>query len=190
MMRNIFKYGMLVGVFGFCSMAWADGLVFRPDLEKSNIHVDVKATIGSFVGEVTQYQASFESDDQNITALTGSLSFDFKDLETGEEKRNQHMWEWMGYESYPQGRFVLSKILESTEGTFAVGRIEAVGVTREVQFPITITRTENELSVDGELEVNYQDFNLDLIRMAFVIKVNPVFTMKFHLEGPLLASEK
>ncbi len=185
MTKKVLSCTCVLAALAIGTPAFSELVEFQPDHEKSRIDVDVEATVGSFVGRIKEYQAAFQGDLETLADFKGELSFDFKDLETGKEKRNEDMREWMGYESHPRGRFVLKEVVRSASGTLAVGTLEAVGVQRPVEIPVTLERNGDQLSMDGRLTVNYQDFGLDLIRMALVLTVNPEFDVIFHFEGPL-----
>ncbi|NNL85540.1 MAG: YceI family protein [Myxococcales bacterium] len=188
------RLGWQVGIalallHGFGSSAVAVEVVrFRPETATSKIDVDVSATVGSFVGQVEVFQAEFWIPRGETGPASGTLSFDFRDLETHEKRRNEHMLRWLDYETNPKAIFTLEELAREAEQWIAVGFLEAAGVKRPVRVPVDISFEEERVAVDGRLTVDHRDWGLEMIRLLFVLTVEPEFDIIFHLEGPIESS--
>jgi polyisoprenoid-binding protein YceI len=169
--------------------AVAEAVHFRPEPTTSKIDVDVSATVGSFVGEVQTFEADFRIPRDETGPASGTLSFDFRDLETHEKKRNEHMLRWLDYRANPKATFTLDELARETEQWIAIGSLEAAGVRRPVRIPVDISFGEERAEVDGRLTVDHRDWGLEIIRLLFVLTVEPEFDIIFHLEGPIEPSD-
>ena len=50
-------------------------------------------------------------------------------------------------------------------------------------FTYTVKQEEDWVTVDGVVPMNYQAFNLPLIRAMAVMTVNPELKVRFHIVG-------
>jgi polyisoprenoid-binding protein YceI len=153
------------------------------DLAQSHVDVAVKASVDSFVAHLTQYEPSvIMADDGSVTSAR--LAFHFRDVVTGKASRDKAMHEWQHTDSFPDGTFVLSSLQPAADtGYTAFGRLTLHGVTRDIQFPISLSRDGTRLAIDGDAAVDTRDFDLPIIRMFGVLKVNPLVRVRFHLQG-------
>jgi len=165
----------------------AQALQFKPNLEQSSIQVDVKATVDSFVGELTAYDLQLSVDASSGMVESCTFEFDFSALDTGKKKRNEQMLEWLEYPKHPKGLFQLVRLEETADGQRALGTLTLHGVSKEITFPVTIQRDGEQLLIDGRAHLNYHDFGLETIRMMLLVTVNPEFDVILHLEGDLVA---
>lgn len=163
----------------------AEEVVFRPDPASSEIEVDVKATVGSFVGTVERFESEFTFEREEGSPGSGSLRFDFVDLETHEEKRNAHMMRWLDYPKHPSCTFTLETLSGTGAQRRAIGSLEAAGVKRPIEIPVLVSFEGDRAVVEGKTKVDYRDWGLKVIRMMLVLTVDPEFEIRFRLEGPV-----
>ncbi|MEX2044891.1 MAG: YceI family protein [Opitutus sp.] len=158
------------------------------DRAHSRIDVDVKATGDSFTAHLTNYEATIALGDDN--RITGArLTFHFRDLDTDKDKRDKAMHTWQNTDAFPDGEFTLTSLEPAAGGGFtALGRLTFHGVTRELQFPVSVQRSEAVYAVDGDAPLDTRDFGLPIIRMLGLLKVNPVVHVRFHLQGGATAT--
>ena len=153
------------------------------DFAQSRVDVAVKATVDSFVAHLTQYEPSVMLADDGKVA-SARVTFHFRDVVTGKTSRDKAMHEWQHTDSFPDGSFVLSSLQPTAnDGYMAFGRLTVHGVTRDIQFPISLSRDGTRLAIDGDAAVDTRDFGLPIIRMFRVLKVNPLVHVRFHVEG-------
>jgi polyisoprenoid-binding protein YceI len=153
------------------------------DPAQSRIEVAVKATVDSFVGRLVAYEPEIVvADDGTITRAR--LAFHFRDVQTGKERRDEAMHKWQQTETHPDGLFVLSSLGSGTTATaMARGRLSLHGVTRDLEFPVSINRDGSRYAIDGDVPVDTREFGLPAVRMLALLKVNPVVHVRFHLQG-------
>jgi polyisoprenoid-binding protein YceI len=152
------------------------------DPAHSKIEVVVKATLDSFVGQLTRYDAQIGLD-ENEHVKTARISFRFRDVETGKRGRDDEMHAWQQTDVHPDGVFILTS-LESSEGVFtAIGRLTFHGMTRELRFPVSINREAGRYAIAGEAVVDTREFGLPVFRKFGVLKVDPHVRVRFHLQG-------
>lgn len=153
----------------------------------STIEVAVKATMDSFTGRLAAYDLRMRADPATGAITATSLGFRFADLQTGNPKRDAAMLAWIGA-AHPDGRFELTR-LEAGAGARlqAHGNLTLHGVTRPIEFPVAVTTDRSVYALDGEVTVDHRQFDIPIIRLMLVLKVNPLVQVRFHLQGALAA---
>lgn len=166
------------------AMAGAQAASLKVDKDKSWVKVDAKATGHSFSGNLEKYEASVTGDDATLVPRSAVLKWDFKDLKTGDPKRDTEMLKWLEHTKSPQGEFAMTKTWQDKEGkTHAQGVLKIHGVSKTVSFPVSAKRDGTRVSVDGNAWLDYQDFSLPVVRALVVMTVDPKLNVRFHLEG-------
>ena len=153
------------------------------DFAQSRVEIAVKATVDSFVGRLTAYEAAITfADDGRVAAAR--LAFRFRDIETGKAGRDKAMHAWQQTDRFPDGLFVLTS-LEPGDGPAATafGRLTLHGITREIRFPVSIHRDGQRYAIDGDATIDTREFALPGIRMLGLLKVDPLVHVRFHLQG-------
>jgi len=152
------------------------------DKAKTFVDVDVKSTVDSFTGHLDAYDAKVTVDDSGkIKGAT--FAFKFTDLKTGKPDRDAHMIAWLGGGA-PEGRFELGNLALTPDGQGQVsGRLTFHGVTERVEFPINVTMADGAYTVTGETTIDYRTWNLKVIRIALMLKVDPEVKVRFKLTG-------
>ena len=171
-------------------IGWCRGAAVSPltvDRELSNVEIDVRATVGSFVGHLADYEATLKYNRDSEQVSSAEIRFNFADVKTGEEKRDRHMHEWQETETYPTGKFVLWQLTPGSGGVemVATGELTFHGHTQKLEFPVAILTEGRTVVIDGETIVDTQQFGLPIIRMFLALKVNPLVTIRFHLHSTL-----
>jgi polyisoprenoid-binding protein YceI len=181
MLTRLFSAFLLAAAWGNFGRAAEKPLAV--DVAQSRVDVAVKVTVDSFVAKLTRYDAAvMVADDGRITSAR--LGFKFHDIETGKESRDKAMHKWQQTETYPEGQFVLTALQPANGNGFtAFGRLMLHGVTREIQFPVSVTRDGDRLAIDGDAPIDVREFGLPVIRMLGLLKVDPLVHVRFHLQG-------
>jgi polyisoprenoid-binding protein YceI len=155
------------------------------DLTQSRVEVAVKATADSFVAKLTRYEPIVLLAD-NGSVSAARLAFRFGDLETGKDARDKAMHKWQQTDSFPDGLFVLNSLTPANGTTLtAIGRLTLHGITREIQFPISLARDGSRYAIDGDATIDTREFGLPVYRMLALLKVNPLVHVRFHLQGSI-----
>jgi polyisoprenoid-binding protein YceI len=174
---------VLLGAMSFIAPLRATETPLTIDFVQSRIEIAVKATVDSFVGRLRIFEPEVTVGDDGRVA-TARLAFHFGDVVTGKEKRDKAMHEWQRTAEFPDGRFEMTA-LESASGGVATafGRMTFHGVTRDIRFPITVTRDGPRYSIDGDAAIDTRDYGLPKIRMMGLLTVDPLVHVRFHLQG-------
>jgi polyisoprenoid-binding protein YceI len=158
------------------------------DREHSRVEVDVHATAHSFAAKLTTYEASIFVDSASKRITRAHVHFHFNDIKTGKEKRDTEMNEWQNTTQFPDGVFTLSSLDRASDGKWtAKGALLLHGVSRDLSFPVVVDSTNPQrFIVSGETPLDVRDFGLPVIK-KFLLKVDPVVKVRFHLQGTLAA---
>ncbi len=172
----------LTGIF-FALITTSHAAVVEVNSAKSRIQVDAKATGHQFCGDLRNYTIKVEGDATTQQPTRIELAWDFKDLKTADEKRDAAMLTWLGG-GKPKGSFKFLKSWdESTTGGHAQGILSINGVEKIVAFNYTVTRDGSWVTLDGNVSLDYQNFNLPIIRTMAIMTVDPKLIIRFHLVG-------
>ncbi|MBX3737172.1 MAG: YceI family protein [Candidatus Didemnitutus sp.] len=155
------------------------------DPAQSTVDVTVKATIDSFTGKLAAYELTGAADDSGHI-VAARLSFHFRDVLTGKPKRDAAMHEWQHTDQFPDASFELTAVTTAADGSsHASGKLTFHGVTRELDFPVTVAHAGATYAIDGEAPIDTREFGLPIIRMMGLLKVDPVVRVRFHFQGKL-----
>ena len=122
-----------------------------------------------------------------------TVTFPVKDIECGNGKMNDHMWNALKVGDHPRIRYSMSSYDIATAETGvevkADGELTIAGTTRPITMAVTVTRNPNgAVRVRGEQEVRMTDFGVTPPTLMFgTLKVGDTVTVKFDL--PLRAQQ-
>ncbi len=182
MSASIFQPGrwLLAAVLPGLAPAAPASLIIDP--AQSRIEVVVKATVDSFTATLSTYKAAIEVDSGRVTAAT--LAFDFTEVHTGKAARDEAMNAWQDTSLHPRCVFTLGSLNAEADGHLtAHGTLGLHGVVRPLAFPVHIATDQTVYVIDGEATLDTRDYGLPVIRKFGLLKVAPVVTVRFHLQG-------
>ena len=180
-MKSIFLI-LVAGLMATAGAARAETLAL--DRAHSKVEVAVRATVDSFVATLADYDAALTTTADGGQIAGAAFHFKFADLKTGKAERDRQMNEWQETTTYPDGEFTLAALEPLGDGRFtARGALRLHGVSKPLAFPVTITSDRTLFAVSGEAPLDTREFGLSPIRKFAVLKVNPVVTVKFHLQA-------
>lgn len=163
-----------------CAGSVATSATLKIDRTRSFVDVDVKATVDSFTGRLDRYQAVLELDGAG-KIKSSHLDFRFADLKTGKTDRDAKMMEWLGGGD-PKGRFELGVLALAPDGQGqANGKLTFNGVSKRIEFPVNVTRTDSTLTVTGSVALDHRQWKLKVIRLFGLLKVDPNVVVRFQL---------
>lgn len=155
------------------------------DLTRSLIQVDISATGHNFTGALKKYSAKASADANSLAPSSFGLQWSFKDFDTDNAKRDQEMIKWLGGGD-PKGSFAFTKSWTDKSGkTFAMGSLTINGVSKTVSFPYTVKKEGSWVTVDGTAVLDYENYNLPIIRSMAVMTVDPKLKVRLHVVGQM-----
>jgi polyisoprenoid-binding protein YceI len=99
------------------------------------------------------------------------------------------MNEWQQTDKFPDIVFTLTSLEPAGGGKSAArGRLRLHGLERSVSFPILIQTDATAVSMDGDVTIDTRDYGLPVISKYYLLKVDPVVHLHFHLQGSLAGS--
>lgn len=150
------------------------------DRARSFVDVDVDAT-KNFTAHLDAYAATVLEEAGKIKSAV--FTFKFADLKSGNTDRDADMIKWLGGGA-PEGRFELGNLAVTPNGIGqASGRLIFHGATERIEFPVSVTREGDTFIVTGETTIDYRNWNLKIIRKAFLFTVSPEVKIRFKFTG-------
>ncbi len=181
---TIFIFGLLLPL-----ASWAADHILKIDPTRTFIDIDVKATAGSFTGHLDAYTAVVKTDDAG-KIKNAVFSFNFADLKTGKIDRDAAMLKWLGG-NLLESRFEVGNIALTPDGQGQVsGRLTMHGVAQRIEFPLNVSKTNGTYTITGETTIDYRSWDLKIIRMAYIAKVDPEVKVRFKLTGQIVDEKK
>jgi len=155
------------------------------DKSHSRIEVSVDATFREFTAKLSDYETDILADTATGKITRATLRFKFADLKTGEDKRDEAMLTWENNDQFPEAVFTLTAFDGSNPGKpTARGQLIFHGVARSIALSLTVvTKDQLVYSIDGEANLDVQDFGLPILHRYGFIRVDPTVTVSFHLQG-------
>jgi polyisoprenoid-binding protein YceI len=185
MKRAISRFStLLLGLLPTLASATLEPLVI--DRTQSHVDIAVKATVGSFVGKLASYIAIIAADPEKLTLEQVSFEFRLDDVKTGNIRRDRDMLEWEHAAEFPIGRFILSALEKTDLGqSRARGLFIFHGQSRMIAFPVALRQERDRYAIDGEARLDTREFGLPILRSYWLLTVDPIVHVRFHLEGYL-----
>ena len=176
------KIPLLMGLL-LCMASSVRSATLEVDGGKSRIQFDAKATGHAFGGKLEKFSAKGTGKDDTLAPLSFELTWNFKDLNTADSDRDAEMIKWLGG-GKPGGSFKFVKFWTDKQGvTKAQGNLTIHGVTKTVSFPYTAKKDGSQVTIDGKVTLDYQEFDLPIVRAMLVMTVDPSVTVTFHIVG-------
>jgi polyisoprenoid-binding protein YceI len=174
---------VVVGMSPGARAAETSVLLVDIDADASRIEIAVRLSMGSFRGVLEKYDARIQIAAGDKSINTAALDFDFADLKTGNKRRDKDMLKWMDYENHPTGNFRLEELAAQGEQLEARGTVTIRGVSKPIEFPVTISFEGERVTAEGSAKLDFLDFDLKPIRKMLFITVKQEVIIDFHLEG-------
>lgn len=180
-MKRVNVAAIIAGVL-MSGMFSASAATLEVDKSKSKIGFNAKATGHTFAGSLKDYKISATGDETTRKPTSLELSWNFDDLDTANEDRDSQMLKWLGGGTQ-MGSFKFNKITTKNGADVVEGALTIHGVTKTIQFPITLNVEGDVVTTSGKVTINYKDFDLPIIRSMLVMTVDPELTIAFTLVG-------
>ena len=154
------------------------------DPAQSRVEISVKSTIDSFVAQLHDFDVSITVPAQAGPVEAAVFRFDFASIKTGKADRDRDMNEWQQTAKFPEVVFTLATLEPAAGGkSLARGQLRLHGVERSVSFPVLIGWEKTAFTVDGDVVIDTRDYGLPIIKKFLLLKVDPVVSVHFHLQG-------
>lgn len=174
----------LLVLVGSCLLPGLRAAELVIDRAHSQFDIEVKATVDSFTGHLADYQAAIDVNDTAHRIDQARFDFAFTAVKTGKDARDKKMGDWAETGRYPQGHYEMTSLDAGPDGHYtAHGKLTLHGVTKPLDFPLAVATMGAVWSLDGEATIDTRDYDLPVIRMALVMKVDPVVKVRFHVQG-------
>lgn len=157
------------------------------DFSKSEIGTEVHASPPhNFTCKTQSFDCDIELDPNTLDVLRADCDFKFSALDSGNNKRDKKMRNWMEIEKFPAGHFTMQQVTAADEAGhyIATGLFRMHGKSLPLQIPFTITREGEKIILEGHTELNDMNWGLDKIRILF-FSVDPMIRPYFRLEGSI-----
>jgi polyisoprenoid-binding protein YceI len=178
------KLFLLAGL-GLLLVGTARSATLEVDQGRSRIQVDAKATGHAFTGTLRKFTASVAGVPGELSPSAFRLGWNFKDLDTDDEKRDKEMIKWLGGGD-PKGSFEFIKSWTDAKGArHAQGELTINGVSKTISFPYTAKQDGEWITISGTAALDYQNFKLPIIRSMAVMTVDPGLAVRFHVVGKI-----
>ncbi len=157
------------------------------DMAKTTVSVFGESTLHDFTSEVTRFdlRIAVESDSGNVEIV--HFAFNFADLDSGEKKRDKTMLKWLSHDNFPSGTFSSAKITRVNGQWVAEGILSFHGVEKTIRFPFQLKKENGKYRIDAKTVIDYQNWNLKIIKVLGFLKVFPALEITIHVEGRLAA---
>ena len=154
------------------------------DRSQSRVDIAVKATVDSFVARLDNFEVEISIDSESLQVKSTVFHADLAAVRTGRADRDSDMNAWLQAARFPQVRFDLTAMDSAPDGTLtARGQFQLHGRRREVIFPVKIAVDHGSVLIDGSAALDTRLFGLPVIRKFWVLTVDPVIHVHFHLIG-------
>jgi polyisoprenoid-binding protein YceI len=174
---------LAAAILGFPLATKADGALFVLDRSESHVDIAVKATLGSFVARLEDFNVAITLDPESGQVEATSFHAALSAVKTGREDRDHNMSEWLRTIEFPQVVFELSAMDRGPNGALtARGQLQLHGQRREIRFPVTVSVSRELTVIDGTATLDTRDFGLPIVRFL-VLTVDPVVQVHIHLQG-------
>jgi polyisoprenoid-binding protein YceI len=176
---------LAAAILAFPLAPGAKGAQFEVDRSESHVDVAVESTLDSFVAHLENFDVAIALDPESGQVETTSFRANLSEIKTGIADRDHNMSVWLQTNEFPQVVFELRAVDRGSNGALtARGRLQLHGQLHDIHFPVTITVGRGSVTIDGTATLDTQDFGLPIIRF-WVLKVDPVVRVHFHLQGSL-----
>jgi polyisoprenoid-binding protein YceI len=163
----------------------AEGAMFALDRSESHVDIAVKATLGSFVARLEDFNVAITLDPESGRIETTSFHADLSAVKTGRTDRDHNMNDWLQTNEFPHVDFELGTVDRGPNGELtARGQFRLHGQQHEMRFPVTVSVNRGLAVIDGTATLDTQDYGLPIIRFL-LLTVDPVVQVHFHLQGSL-----
>lgn len=155
---------------------------------ESSLTFEARSTLHGLHGKATGLDGFVElSWDGGGALVAGAapkmhVEFPVEQLRSGNAMQDREMWKVIDSKRFPRISADLREVRPgAASGRYAAsGDVTMAGRSRRYDGEFSLSRSEDQLTIDGELNVDIRDFGLKPPNLL-VIKVEPVVRVRLHL---------
>ena len=156
------------------------------DMTQSHVEIAVNATIGSFIAQLQTFDLLVTATRRTGQIESAFFRSNFAAIKTGDVDRDRDMNDWQQTDKFPDVMFTLTALEPAPGGkSIARGQLRLHGVDRSLSFPISIEAKAQIIAIEGDVTIDTRDFGLPVITKFYLLKVDPIVHLHFHLQGKL-----
>jgi polyisoprenoid-binding protein YceI len=152
---------------GFISTVFFNSLFsqsFTPVDNGSRVHFVIDNFGIGTGGNFTGLSGTIKFDPANPTTADFDVSVDAASIDTDIESRDNHLrrTEYFDVKKYPKLLFKSTRVTKANKNgyLYVFGQITIKGVTKEINFPFTVTPKNNDFLFEGTFKLNRRDFGV------------------------------
>ena len=152
---------------GFISTVFLNSLfsqTFTPIDNGSRVHFVIDNFGIGTGGNFTGLSGTIKFDPANPTTADFDVSVDAASIDTDIESRDNHLrrTEYFDVKKYPKLLFKSTRVTKANKNgyLYVFGQITIKGVTKEINFPFTVTPKSNDFLFEGTFKLNRRDFGV------------------------------
>ncbi len=154
-------------------------------IDKANTSVVVfgESTLHDFTSKVTSFDLKVLIDEETGNIEGARFVFNFADMDSDSAKRDKAMLKWLSHSSFPVGTFSSTRIVQEKNQWFAEGTLTIHGVKKKLRFPFDLKNEAGKITIDASPVIDYQNWDLEIIKVMGFLKVSPELEIALHVEG-------
>ena len=133
--------------------------------ELSNMGIrTVEGTIKGMKGKIVL-------NEDNLKNATIEASVDVNTINTENKKRDDHLKneDFFEVEKYSTIKFISSEVVADEDSFIAIGTLTLKGVSKKVNIPFQINRSEGKRILEGSLTINRKDYQVGVDYGNFMV---------------------
>jgi polyisoprenoid-binding protein YceI len=145
------------------SSAMAFSQDYKPVDEVSSIKFKLKNFGFIAGGTFSGLQGIIHFDSDSLATSSFDVSIDANSINTGNDVRDNHLREesYFDVKKYPRIRFLSTSVKPGKENSFEItGKLTIKDKTRDINFPFTVTQSNDGYVFNGEFKINRKDFGI------------------------------
>jgi polyisoprenoid-binding protein YceI len=136
---------------------------YKPVEEGSSVKFKLKNFGFSTGGKFSGLQGTIHFDKNDLSTSNFDVSIDANSVNTDNDMRDNHLRgdSYFDVKKYPRIRFVSTSVKAGKENSFEMtGKLTIKNITRDINFPFTITQSADGYIFDGEFKINRKDYGV------------------------------
>lgn len=174
---------LLVGAILFSAMWSSAAEHYVISLPKSQFQFQAYSLFAKPRGTFHSFAGDIVADAQNLGASQVRFIIEATSIDTENAKRDKHLRskDFLFVEAYPTITFVSTMITREGPDYKVQGDLQIRGVTQRVAIPVTVTQQQDQIVVQGSIQLNRKDFGVDY--NAFFNPVQDAVDIMFTIVG-------
>ena len=154
-----------------------------PTINGFSQQINTEKSIINFIlpkaeGTITGLKGTIVIDLIDITKSSFNVSIDPNTIDTGNKKRDNHLRteDYFYVEVFPKITFISESVTKTKKGYSTEGTMKLHGISQKVVINFTVTETDSEMTLIGNLSVNQLDYEMAKKDKIVEVKITCVLT--------------